>query len=72
MAREAEFRYDLQRPLAQGDAVVRAETHVSPVKPLHAGGPRGAAVHLDGRSCVAWFLRTAKSSLAATEGGGAR
>lgn len=50
MSREAELRHDLQRPLAQGDAVVRSETHVSPVKPLHAGGPRGAAVHLDGRS----------------------
>lgn len=44
--RETKFRNDLESPLAQGDAVLRPETHVSPVKPLHAGGARRAAVHL--------------------------
>lgn len=45
--RETKFRNDLESPLAQGDAVLRPDTHVSPVKPLHAGGARRAAVHLD-------------------------
>lgn len=48
--REAKFRHDLESPLAQGDAVLRPDTHVSPVKPLHAGGARRASVH--GCSCV--------------------
>ena len=46
MSRETKFRNDLESPLAQGDAVLRPDTHVSPVKPLHAGGAGRAAVHL--------------------------
>lgn len=46
VSRETKFRHDLESPLAQGDAVLRPDTHVSPVKPLHAGGAGRAVVHL--------------------------
>ena len=51
VSRETKFRDDLESPLAQGDAVLRPDTHVSPVKPLHAGGAGRAVVHL-GTSCL--------------------
>lgn len=52
VSREAKFRHDLESPLAQGDAVLCPKTHVSPVKPLHAGGAR-RAVHLSTYLCAA-------------------
>lgn len=57
--RETKFRDDLESPLAQGDAVLHPDAHVSPVKPLHSGGSWGSAVH----RCV--FLSAAESSLSA-------
>lgn len=50
---ETKFRNDLESPLAQGDAVPRPDTHVSPVKPLHAGGAGRAGVHLGSFLCAA-------------------
>lgn len=46
VSRETKFRDDFESPLAQGDGVLRPDTHVSPVKPLHAGGARRAVIHL--------------------------
>lgn len=69
VSRETKFRHDLESPLAQGDAVLRPETHVSPVKPLHAGGARRTAVHLDAPGVVS---RTAECSRCAADGGEAR
>lgn len=68
--RETKFRNDLESPLAQGDAVLRPETHVSPVKPLHAGGARRAAVHLGTFSFL--FLCAAECSLSAGDSWEAR
>lgn len=34
MPRETKFRNDLEGPLAQADAILCPDTHVSPVKPL--------------------------------------
>lgn len=47
VSRETKFRNDLESPLAQSDTVIRPNIHVSPVKPLHAGGAGRAAVHLE-------------------------
>lgn len=44
--RKTKFRNDLESPLAQGDAVLCPDTHVSPVKPLDAGGAGRTVVHL--------------------------
>lgn len=46
VSRQTKFCDDLESPLAQSDAVLRPDAHVSPVKPLHAGGAGRAAVHL--------------------------
>lgn len=69
VSRETKFRHDLKSPLAQSDAVLRPETHVSPVKPLHAGGARRTAVHLD--ACGV-FSRAAECSRRAADSGEAR
>lgn len=60
--RETKFCNDLESPLAQGDAVLRPETHVSSVKPLHARGAGGVAIHLGTRLCAAECSRSAGES----------
>lgn len=56
VSRETKVRNDLESPLAQGDAVLLPETHVSPVKPLHAGGAGRAVVHLGCIYIYKYFL----------------
>lgn len=69
VSRETKFRDNLESPLAQGDAVLRPDAHVSPVKPLHAGGAGRAAVHLG----TCWVrLRAAELSLSAVDSREAR
>lgn len=62
VSREAKFRNDLESPLAQGDAVLRPKTHVSSVKPLHARGAGGVAIHLGTRLSAAESSRSAGES----------